>query len=109
MDWDRLLRDFLRDDRLEPLVKDIGTMLGCPLLVVDIAFHIMGSYVPDGFQDEVFEAALTRGEITYEVASALNGERLPDPADGICLEVVIWEANLPERSTPSAAISSISR
>lgn len=26
-----------------------------------------------------------------------------------CLEVVIWEANLPERSTPSAAISSISR
>ena len=87
MDWDRLLRDFLRDDSLDPLLKDAGSMLGCPLLVADIAFHIMGSYVPDGFQDEVFEAALSRGEITYEVASALNGERLPDPADGIFLPV----------------------
>ncbi len=87
MDWDRLLQDFLRDDRLEPLVKDIGTMLGCPLLVVDIAFHIMASYVPEGFRDGVFEAALGRGEITYEVVSALNWDARPDPTDGAFLPV----------------------
>ena len=75
MDWDSVLQDFLRDDRLEPLVKDIGTMLGCPLLVVDIAFHIMASYVPEGFQDGVFEAALAgeRSLMKWRLLSTGNG------------------------------------
>lgn len=79
MDWDRLLQDFLRDDRLEPLVKDIGAMLGCPLLVVDIAFHIMASYVPEGFRDGVFEAALGRGRSLMKWCPRSIGMQGPIP------------------------------
>lgn len=83
MDWEILLRDLFDSDGLEAMLTDAGAMLGCPMLVVDVTFHIVASYVPKGFHDAVFEAALARGEITYEAISALNWDLMPDPAAGV--------------------------
>lgn len=83
MDWNKLFRDFFESDSLEMLAKDGGMMLGCPLLVVDDTFHIVASYVPEGFHDVVFEAALARGEITYEVISVLNRDLTRDSGEGV--------------------------
>ena len=83
MDWNILMHDFFESDGLETLLKDAGAMLRCPMLVVDVTFHIVSSYVPEGFHDAVFEAALMRGEITYEAISALNWDLIPDPTVGV--------------------------
>lgn len=83
MDWTILMHDFFDSDGLETLLRDAGGMLRCPMLVVDVTFHIVSSYVPEGFHDAVFEAALMRGEITYEAISALNWDLLPDPSAGV--------------------------
>ena len=83
MDWEKLLREFFESDSLDGLLKDAGAMLGCPMLVVDDAYHIVASYVPETFRDAVFQAAIERGEITYEAISALNWDLLPDPSAGV--------------------------
>lgn len=83
MDWEMLMRDFFDSDGLETLLRDAGGMLRCPMLVVDVTFHIVSSYVPEGFHDAVFEAALMRGEITYEAISALNWDLMPHPTAGV--------------------------
>lgn len=83
MDWEVLVRDLLDGDGLEPLLRDAGNMLHCPMMVVDVTFHIVSSYMPADFHDAVFEAALARGEITYEAISALNWDLMPDPAAGV--------------------------
>lgn len=73
MDLNRLLDDFFESDSLNRLVADAGALLDCPLLVVDDTFHVVSSYKPEGFSDAVFDGAIGRGEITYEVASLLSG------------------------------------
>ncbi len=83
MDWNVLLRDFLECNSTDRLLQDAGTMLGCPLMVVDDTFHVIASYVPEGFHDGAFDAALTRGEITYEAISALHWDLMPDPTAGV--------------------------
>lgn len=83
MDWEKLLNDFFAGDSLEALVRDAGGALGCPMLVVDNTFHILASFVPHGFYDSVFDAAIKRGEITYEAISALNWDLAPAPLAGV--------------------------
>lgn len=83
MDWELLMRDFFDSDSLTALLRDAGSMLRCPMLVVDVTFHIVASYMPDSFHDSVFEAALMRGEITYEAISALNWDLMSDPSAGV--------------------------
>lgn len=72
MNLEKMLGDFFEQDSLDKLTADAGELLGCPLLVVDDTFHIVSSCKPSGFCDRVFDNAVTRGEITYEVVSMLS-------------------------------------
>ncbi len=83
MHWDKLFEDFLEGDSLDALLSDAGEALGCPMLVVDNTFHILSHYVPAGFHDSVLEAAIGRGEITYEAITALNWDLAPSPTAGV--------------------------
>ena len=63
-DLSRLYHDLLSSSRLDKLIADTGNLLDCPVLVADISFHVLGSYLPEGFHDDIFEAAIKRKEIT---------------------------------------------
>ena len=63
---DALLREFFAQDDLSRLAEGAGALLGCPLLVLDDAFHVAAHHLPLGFSDAVFQASVRSGEITYD-------------------------------------------
>lgn len=69
---DELLDEFLTNDDLKSLAAGTGTMLGCPLLVLDDAFRVSAHYRPLGFSDPVFQNAVRKGEITYEAGAVIS-------------------------------------
>ena len=83
LDLSKLYHDLLTSSRLDILVNDTGRLLSCPLLIADVSFHVLASYLPEGFHDEVFEAAIKRKEITYEVLSSFDWDKLADEAGAI--------------------------
>ena len=72
MDINTILNDFLASDDLNKLTRDIGTFLGCPIMVLDNTFKVLSHYSPEEFNDCVFDGSLKRGEVTYEVISMFN-------------------------------------
>ncbi len=82
-DLSRLYHDLLSSSRLDKLIADTGNLLDCPVLVADISFHVLGSYLPEGFHDDIFEAAIMRKEITYEVLSSFDWEKMADETGAI--------------------------
>lgn len=69
---DALLREFFAQDDLGRLAEGAGVLLGCPLLVLDDAFHVAAHHLPLGFSDAVFQASVRNGEITYEVGAIIS-------------------------------------
>ena len=67
-----LLEQFFAQDDLGKLTVSTGELLGCPLLVLDDTFHIAAHYLPLGFSDALFETAVRRGEISYEVGAIIS-------------------------------------
>ena len=67
-----LLEKFFSLDDLQDLTSDAGTLLGCPILVVDDAFHVSSHFGPLGFSDTLFRTAVNNGEISYEVGAMLS-------------------------------------
>ena len=59
------LEKFFSLDDLQDLTSDAGTLLGCPILVVDDAFHVSSHFDPLGFSDTLFRTAVNSGEISY--------------------------------------------
>ena len=78
-----LYHDLLSSSRLDRLTADAGRLLSCPLLIADVSFHVLASYLPEGFHDDVFEAAIKRKEITYEVLSSFDWEKMSDESGAI--------------------------
>ena len=70
---DTLMTDFFLQDDIKKLAVDTGTMLNCPLLVLDAAFHILAYYITPGFSDCLFDEAVRHGEITYEAGAVISG------------------------------------
>ena len=71
-DISSLLNDFFEKDDTASLVADAGTILNCPILLIDDTFHIQEYYKPQGFTDEVFANAVKQGEITYEAGAIIS-------------------------------------
>lgn len=69
---DALLASFFARDDLTALTAQAGQLLGCPILILDDAFHIFSSYCPLDFADELFRKALRRGELTFEASAAIS-------------------------------------
>ena len=67
-----LLEKFFSLDDLQDLTSDAGTLLGCPILVVDDAFHVSSHFDPLGFSDTLFRTAVNNGEISYEAGAMLS-------------------------------------
>lgn len=69
---DALLAEFFAQDDLRQLAADAGTLLECPLLVLDDAFHVAAHHCPLGFTDRLFHDAVANGEITYEAGAIIS-------------------------------------
>mgnify|MGYP002310651800 CR=1 FL=1 len=69
---DALLAEFFAQDDLKSLAADAGALLDCPLLVLDDTFHVVAYHRPLGFSDPLFQASVSRGEITYEAGAIIS-------------------------------------
>ena len=67
------LDDFMNNDDLALLVRDTYELFGCPVMVVDVAFHAISWHRPAGFDDRMFQGSIDRGSLTYETGSFLVG------------------------------------
>ena len=67
-----LLEDFFSLDDLQSLTSDAGALLGCPIMVVDDAFHVSSHFSPLGFSDTLFRTAVANGEISYEAGAMIS-------------------------------------
>ena len=72
---DAFLSEFLAIDDLEKLASDAGTLLGCPLIVIDDTYHVSAHYLPLGFSDKLFCEAIRQGFITYEAGAFINANQ----------------------------------
>ena len=69
---DKLITDFFLQDDLKQLVTDIGTMLSCPLLVLDDTFHVTAHHMTAHFSDQLFQNAVRCRQITYEAGAIIS-------------------------------------
>lgn len=75
MDKDALLALFLQSNSLNALVEATGMTFGCPVLVVDNAFHIVSAYAAADFDDPDYHRAVRHSELPLALCAAI-GERL---------------------------------
>ncbi len=68
----RAAGEFIAQDDLKSLAADAGALLECPLLVLDDTFHVVAYHRPLGFSDPLFQASVSRGEITYEAGAIIS-------------------------------------
>ena len=71
MDLKDFLDDFMNMDDLGLLVRDAGALFGCPVMLVDMAFHAVAWHCPADFDDAPFQASIREGSLTYETGSFL--------------------------------------
>ncbi len=68
---DALLSEFLAIDDLKKLAADAGTLLDCPIIVIDDTYHVSAHYLPLGFSDKLFCDAVRQGVITCETGALI--------------------------------------
>ena len=93
---DALLAEFFAQDDLKSLAADAGALLDCPLLVLDDTFHVVAYHRPLGFSDPLFQASVSRGEITYEAGAIISRSEalMAGTADYVKLETASIAAAL---------------
>lgn len=89
---DALLAEFFAQDDLKSLAADAGALLDCPLLVLDDTFHVVAYHRPLGFSDPLFQASVSRGEITYEAGAIISRSEalMAGTADYVKLEDSVY-------------------
>ena len=89
---DALLAEFFAQDDLKSLAADAGALLDCPLLVLDDTFHVVAYHRPLGFSDPLFQASVSRGEITYEAGAIISQSEalMAGTADYVKLEDSVY-------------------
>lgn len=87
MDLQTFLSDFMNRDDIHLLTRDAGELFGCPVMLVDMAFHAVSWYRPADFIDAPFQASIDQGSLSYETGSFLAGSdaqaRYVTPADSL--------------------------
>ena len=77
MDLQVLMDDFFKTDNLKLLMADASALLGCPVMIVDDAFHPVSWHRPADFRDPLFQASIDRGQLSYEISTMLiNSKRM---------------------------------
>ena len=73
MNLQAFLDDFMNNDDLNLLVRDVYQLFSCPVMVVDVAFHAVSWYRPADFDDSPFQSTIVNGSLSYEAGSLLVG------------------------------------
>lgn len=98
MDFHKIMEDFFSSDDLQVLLEDVGRAIGCPVMVVDIAFRVEGSWQPAGFFDPVFCQAAQRRQITYEAMTVISQD--PALTRGEAVVMKLEDTPWPRRFAP---------
>ena len=78
MDLQTFLDDFMENNNLQLLVRDVCELFQCPVMIVDMAFRAVAWHSPPDFSDEPYQGSIERGGLTYETSSFLiSGEDGP--------------------------------
>ena len=84
MDLHTFLDDFMGNNSLQLLIRDVCELFQCPVMIVDMAFRAVAWHSPPDFSDGPYQSSIERGRLTYETSSFLiNGE---DGARTVTLE-----------------------
>lgn len=77
MDLQTLMQDFFQTDNLKLLMVDTSALFGCPVMIVDDAFHPVSWHRTADFRDPLFQMSIDRGELSYEISTMLiNSKRM---------------------------------
>lgn len=75
MDLQTLMQDFFQTDNLKLLMADTSALFGCPVMIVDDAFHPVSWHRPADFRDPLFQGSIDRGQLSYEISSMLTSSK----------------------------------
>lgn len=95
---DSLLTEFFSQNDLKQLTISTGILLGCPLLVLDDAFHVSSHFLPPDFFDHVFIDAIKLGEITYEASALIS--KSPSLRTGVSDFITLEDSDYRRRFAP---------
>ena len=87
MDLQIFFDDFLHSEGFHLLTQDLYELFDCPVMIIDIAFHVISWYDGGDFQDKPFQGTVESGELSYEVGSVLLGENASDAHEGQYIEI----------------------
>lgn len=90
MDISKLIDAFLCGEDLDELIKVSSTLLQCPLLILDDAFHVVAYYKPEDFHDVPFDATINSKKISYEVVRNLNWQPKMEKPVFLTIEESPW-------------------
>lgn len=69
---DELLNVFLTENTLSGLVKAISGAMGCPVVIVDDAFHITASCAVSEYNDPDYRIAVSHSELSLSTCAAIS-------------------------------------
>ena len=87
MDLQIFFDDFLHSEGFHLLTQDLYELFDCPVMIIDIAFHVISWYDGGDFQDKPFQGTVESGELSYEVGSVLLGANASDAHDGQYIDI----------------------
>ena len=87
MDLQIFFDDFLHSEGFHLLTQDLYELFDCPVMIIDIAFHVISWYDGGDFQDKPFQGTVESGELSYEVGSVLLGENASDAHEGQYIDI----------------------
>ncbi len=74
MDLQKFIDDFLHTDGFQLLTRDLYELFDCPVMIIDVAFHVVSWYHDGDFRDKPFQGTIDHGELSYEVGSMFMGD-----------------------------------
>lgn len=69
---DEVLNSFLQNNSLSALTEAVSMLIGCPVIIVDEAFHIAASFAANGSDYEEYRTAISHSELSFAASAAIS-------------------------------------
>ena len=69
---DEVLNSFLQNNSLSALTETVSMLLGCPVIIVDDAFHIAASFASNGSDYEEYRTTVSHSELSFAASAAIS-------------------------------------
>ena len=69
---DEVLNSFLQNNSLSTLTEAVSMLIGCPVIIVDEAFHIAASFAANGSDYEEYRTAISHSELSFAASAAIS-------------------------------------